>query len=137
MILHHTFSLGESRSDSQIPCGFSEPHILKLCLFSNPETWNVDLSLKQTRFKNLKFESNLSSIVTANSFRRRLSSGLTLFSSTAGFLKPGLCKNGCNYFIFLGNILEFFDFSEFELLNKMVLFLGAPEQKLTEKIDVF
>ena len=27
------------------------------------------------------------------------------------FLKPGLCENVCNYFIFLDNILEFFDFS--------------------------
>ena len=36
---------------------------------------------------------------------------LTLFSSTAGLLKPGPCKNVCNYFIFLDKILEFLDFS--------------------------
>ena len=36
---------------------------------------------------------------------------LTLFSSTAGLLKPGPCKNVCNYFIFSDKILEFLDFS--------------------------
>ena len=34
---------------------------------------------------------------------------LTLFSSTAGLLKHGLCKNVCNYFIVLDKILEFLD----------------------------
>ena len=64
---------------------------------------------------------------------------LTLFSSTAGLLKPGLCENVCNYFIFLSvdKILEFLDFSQFKLLNKMVLFLGALKQGLTGKIDIF
>ena len=62
---------------------------------------------------------------------------LTLFSSTAGLLKPGPCESICNYFIFVDKILEFLDFSEFEMLNKMVLFLGVPEQGLTVKINVF
>ena len=65
------------------------------------------------------------------------SNRLTVFYSTAGLLKPDLTKNVCNYLIFLDNILEFFDLSLFELLNKMLLFLGAPEQGLTGKIDVF
>ena len=61
---------------------------------------------------------------------------LTLFSSTAGLPKPGLCKNVRNYFIFLNNILKFLNFSKFELFNKMALFFGAPGQELTEKMDV-
>ena len=81
MITHHTFSLGESRLSSKISCGFSEPYILKLCLFSNPKTWSVDSSLKQTRFKNPGSKSNLSIIVTVHSFRHGLSSGLRACSN--------------------------------------------------------
>ena len=55
----------------------------------------------------------------------------------AGLLKPGPCENVCSYFIFVNKILEFLDSSSFEMLNKMVLFLGAPEQGSTVKIDVF
>ena len=52
----------------------------KLSLFSNPETWNVDSSQKQTRFKNPGPESNLSSIVTANSFRLFWLKGLAVIA---------------------------------------------------------
>ena len=64
------------------------PHILELCLFINPETWNVDSSLKQTHFKNPGSKSTLCSIVTANFFRRGLSSDLKACSNYTLLYRP-------------------------------------------------
>ena len=55
--------------------------------------------------------------------------GLTLFYPTS----PGLCKSICNCF----DLRKFLDFSLFELLNKMALFLGGLVQGLRCKIDIF
>ena len=45
------------------------------CICSISETWTDDSLLKQTPFKNFGFESSLSSMLNANSFRRGLSCG--------------------------------------------------------------
>lgn len=71
------FVLHDAHQTLFTACGFSDPQMWKLCLFTLPDPWNVDSSGIHARSRTVSSASILATIVSANFSRALLSFGFT------------------------------------------------------------